>query len=100
MVKFIEISDQVLLLEGILRLGILIVVLLKFLVQFLPLLVIVLTVIFVLLDSIDLLLGGIHSEGFFKGERIDFLEYSFECDETLLEDLVPMLLSKLCNDWY
>ena len=57
----------------------------EFLVDLVPLLVEVLPVILVLLHSEHLLLVGIHPEGLFKGEGINLLQNSFQCDQAFLQ---------------
>lgn len=49
------------------------ILLLELIVESLPLLVKVLSVVFILLHSKLFLLVGIHSESFFKGKWVDFL---------------------------
>ena len=92
MVKLVEIANQVLLLEWIFGLLVASVRLSEFLVQALPLFIVVLAVLLVLFHCILLLLVGIHAEGLFEGEGIDLLQNCLESNERLLQDLVPMLI--------
>ncbi len=99
MVEFIEISDEVLLLERVFGLLVSGILLLELGVELFPFFVIVLAIIFVLLDRILLPLVGIHSECLLESEWIDLLEDGLEGDQRLLQDLVPMLVSKLSDYW-
>ena len=98
-VEIVEIFDQVGASEWIVWLNKVSVLLLNLGVKLLPLLVKVLSVFFVLLDSVNLLLVGVHLQGFIEGKRIDFLENGLQGDERLLQDLVPMVLSEVNDDW-
>jgi len=73
---------------------------LQLIVKFLPLLIEVLSIFLILLDCKLLLLGWVHLEGFFVGKRVDLLQDSLEGDEGLLQDLVPMVLCKVHDDWH
>jgi len=77
-VEFVEVPYKILLSERIVRLGVIGVARLEFLVETLPLLVVVLAIILVLLDCVDLLLCSVHAESLFEGERIYLLENSLE----------------------
>ena len=96
MIQLVEVSDEVLLSEGEVRLLVRSVALLELQVEAFPLLVVVFAVVLVLLDCIDLLLGGIHAESLLESERIYLLENGFEGDERLLKNLVPVLISEFC----
>lgn len=98
MIEFVEVSNQILLLEWEFWLRVLAVLLLQLSIQFLPLLVIGLSILLILLNSIHLLLSGAHAKSFFEGEWINFLEDRLQCNQTLLEDLVPVLVCELCNN--
>ena len=100
MVELIEVTNQILLLEGILGLLVASVLVTELLVKTFPLLVVVLAVILILLHCILFLLIGIHAECLLEGKRIYLLEDGFESDQRFLEDLVPMLVCKLSYHWY
>jgi hypothetical protein len=96
-IKLVEVTDQILLLEGELRLLVAAILLAELLVEAVPLLVVVLAVILVLLHRILFLLVSIHAEGLLEGKRINLFEDCFESDQRFLEDLVPMLVCELRN---
>ena len=98
MIELVEIADEVLLLEWVIRFLILSIRSSELVVEAVPLFVIVFAIILILLHSVLLLLACIHPERLFESEGIDLLEDSFESNERLLKDLMPMLLSKLCNN--
>jgi hypothetical protein len=58
--------------------------LLELVIKSFPAFIEVLPVILVLLYRKDLLLDWVHSQGFFEGEGVDFLEDSFQSNQTLL----------------
>ena len=68
--------------------------------KFLPFLIQVLSVLFVLLNCIQLLLLGVHLECFIKCKRIDFLQDGLEGDQGLLQNLMPMVFGQVNNDWH
>ena len=67
--------------------------------NFLPFLVEGFSIIFILLDSVDLLLLGIHFERLIKCEWIDLLQDGLECNQGLLKNLMPMVLGQFNDDW-
>jgi len=67
-------------------------------VKFVPLLVHDLPIFLVLLDCVFLPLRGAHLEGLIEGQRIDLLQDGLECDQRLLQDLVPVVLSQMHNN--
>ena len=100
MVELVEVANQILLLEGVLGLLVAAVLVAELLVETFPLLVVVLAVILVLLHRILFLLVSIHAESLLEGKRIYLFEDSFESDQRLLEDLVPMLVCELGYHWH
>ena len=97
MVELVEVANQILLLEGVLRFLVAAVLIAELLVETLPLLVVVLAVVLILLHRILFLLVSIHAEGLLEGKRIDLFEDGFESDQRFLEDLVPMFVGELRN---
>ena len=97
MVELVEVANQILLLEGVLRLLVAAVLIAELLVETLPLLVVVLAVVLVLLHRILFLLVSIHAQCLLEGKRINLFEDGFESDQRFLEDLVPMLVCELRN---
>jgi hypothetical protein len=83
-VELVEVADEVLLFEGEFGFGVGAVLLLQFLVEFLPTLVEVLAVLLVLLHCVDLLLLGVHAERLLESERVDLLQNGLESDQRLL----------------
>ena len=72
--------------------------LLNLLVQLLPLLVEVLPVFVVLFDSIYLFLLGVYLQGLVESQRINFLQNCLQSDQRLLQNFMPMVLSKVHDD--
>jgi len=99
-VEFVEVANQILLLEGVLGLLVAAILVTELLVKTFPLLVVVLAVVLVLLDCVLFLLVSIHAEGLLESERIYLFEDGFESDQRLLEDLVPMFVCKLGYNWH
>jgi hypothetical protein len=97
-IELVEITDEILLLEWVIRFLILSISSSELVIEAVPLFVIVFAIILILLHSILLLLASVHSKSFFESKRINLLKDSFESNERLLKNLMPMLLSKLCND--
>ena len=58
---------------------------LQLLVEFVPPLVEVLAVLLVLLHGVDLFLRCVEAQGLFECERVDLLQDSLQCDQTLLQ---------------
>ena len=98
-VEIVEIFDQVGASEWIVRFNEVVILGLDLGVKFLPLLVKVLSVFFILLDSVNLLLVGVHLQSFIEGKRIDFFKDGLKSNQRLLQDLVPMVFSQVNNDW-
>jgi len=100
MIELVEISDQVLLLERVFRLREVSVLILELLIKAVPLLVVVLPVLLVLFDGVNLALIRIHPQGLLEGERIDLFQDGLQRDQTLLQDLVPVLVGQLGDHWH
>ena len=83
--------------EGDLWSGVLRVRVLKHIVDFLPLIVKFLSVRIVLLNSVLLLLVSLQFQRLLESKLVDFLEDSFESNQRLLEDFVPVILCEV-ND--
>ena len=83
-VKVVEVLDEVAAAEGIIWLYEIRVLRLDLCIEFLPLLVEVFTIFFVLLDGVHLLLLRVHLECLVEGQRIDLLENSLQSNERLL----------------
>ena len=67
--------------------------------ELLPLLVQVLSVFFILFDRVLFLLLSVHLESLIKCKWINFLQDSFQSDERFLQNLMPMVLCEVHNDW-
>ena len=64
-----------------------------------PLAVKVRSLVLILLDSEYFAVCWLHFEGFLEGIRIDLLQDSLQSNQTLLENLVPVILSEIVDDW-
>ena len=95
MIKLVEVADQILLLEGELRLLVAAILLAELLVEAVPLLVVVLAIVLVLLHRILFLLVSIHAESLLEGKWINLFEDGFESNQRFLEDLMPMFVCEL-----
>ena len=95
MIQLVEIAYQILLFEWVLRLCVAGIALFEFLIEALPLAVVVLAVVLVLLHRVLLLLRGVHTEGLLEGEGIDLLKDRLKGDQGFLQDLVPVLVRQL-----
>ena len=99
-VKLVVVSDQLVAGEWKIWLLEVRVVLGKFSVEFIPSVVVLSSLIFVLLDSEWLAHVWLHFKGLLEGVWVNFLQDSLESNQTLLEDLVPMVLSEIVDDWH
>ena len=68
-------------------------------VKIFPLVVEIRSLILILLDSEYFAVCWLHFEGFLKGIRINLLQDSLQSNQTLLENLVPVILSEIVDDW-
>jgi len=93
-IKLVEVTDQILLLEGELRLLIAAILLAELLVEAVPLLVVVLAVILVLLHGILLLLGSVHTQGLLESESVNLFQDCLEGNQRFLENLMPVFVSE------
>ena len=98
-VEIVEVLDEIAALEWERWLLKFWVLSLDLLVEFVPFLVESFSILFILLDGILLLLVRVHLEGLIKSKRIDFFEDGLESNQRFLEDLMPVILSKIDNDW-
>lgn len=69
--------------------------LLQLAVEFVPFAVEVLAIFLVLRYSICFASGGGHLQGLFEGVGVDLFEDRLECDQRLLENLMPVILSQV-----
>jgi len=69
------------------------------LVELFPLFVETLSFILVLFDGILLLLFRVHLKSIFEGKRIDLFQNGLEGNQRLLKDLVPVVVSKMDDNW-
>ena len=99
LVQLVVVADQVVALEGQFGLCVSRVVGLDLGVQLLPLLVKVLAVLGVLLDGVVLLLTRQHLHRLVEGQRVNLLENGLQSDQGLLQDLVPVVVRKVDDDW-
>ena len=65
-----------------------------------PLLVQVFPIFLVLLDGVELLLLRVHLECLIEGQWIDFLQDGLQGYQRLLQNLMPMVLGKVHDDWH
>jgi energy-converting hydrogenase A subunit M len=70
------------------------------LVELLPFGVEVLPIFLVHGDGVLLLLTWVQLESFVESKRIDFLKDSLKSNQGLLENLVPVVISEVTNDWH
>lgn len=71
----------------------------KFGVELLPLVVIILSLVLILFDSEYFALFWLHLESFLEGIWIDLLQDSLQSNQTLLKNLVPVILSEIVDNW-
>ena len=98
-VQFVEVSNEGVAFEGHAGLDIVPMLLLKRRIKLIPLLVKLLPVFFILFHCIDFLLCRVHLERVVKGKWVNLFENCFEGDEGFLQDLMPMVLSQVHNNW-
>ena len=72
----------------------------QFIIERVPLLVHKFSVIGILLDSVLLLGRGTQLEGLVEGQWVNFLQDCLQRDERLLQDLVPVILRQVNDDWH
>ena len=68
-------------------------------VEFVPFLVKGLSIFFVLLHCVDFLLLCVHLESLIECKRINLFQNCLESNQWFLENLVPVILSKINDDW-
>jgi hypothetical protein len=97
-VQWVEVSNQSIFLERDHRLHIIWFGQHKFIVQFTPSLVVVRAVVVCLVDSVNFPSCWSQLECFIKCVWINFFEDSFQSYQTLLEDFMPVIFSKINDD--
>jgi len=82
------------------RLGIVGLALLQLAVEFVPFAVKVLAIFLVLRYSVCFASGGCHLQSLFEGVGINLFKDGLECNQRLLENLMPVILSQVNDDWH
>lgn len=65
-----------------------------------PLLIELVSLLDLLLDAELLAKLGLHLHGLFERIRVDLFEDRLQCDQRLLQNLVPMVLRQVYDDWH
>lgn len=97
-IKFIEVPDKQVLVEREYRWLVTTIALLEFFIYLGPFLVHLLSFLLVLFDCVLRLVFCVHLEGLFECQRVDLLQNCLQCDQGLLQNLVPVIFSEVNDD--
>jgi len=97
-IQTVEVLDESIAPEWNLRLLVIGMILFNLFIDFLPLLVQILSIGWILLNLIVLLLVNVHFQRLIEGKRVNFLQDCLQGNQGLLKNLVPVVLGEVNDD--